>query len=83
MIRAVARQYFTTSRVQPRHPHRVFIGIGTTIGEKHISEVFLTCGFDNQPRQFTAGIVSKSWRNRTKLIRLILDGLHQRGVLMP
>ncbi|SKY24552.1 Uncharacterised protein [Mycobacteroides abscessus subsp. abscessus] len=39
VIRAVARQYFSTTRVQAGHANRVLVGVGAAVGEEDLIQL--------------------------------------------
>jgi hypothetical protein len=57
---------------QPRHPHRVLVGLGAAVGEEHVPQV---AGRDlgDEPGRLAARVVAERGCDRAQLRRLSLD----------
>ena len=81
MIGPVAGQHLVAAGVQPRHPHRVLVGVGTAIGEEDL--VQLTGGVrGDEPRSLRPRIVGVLRRDGAQLGGLIGNGSNHFRVLV-
>ena len=81
VIRAVATEHLGSASVKPGHTHRVFYGLGSTIGEKHVVKS-IRCVTTDEPSCLTTHVVGVLGGNRAESISLVFDGRDHARVLV-
>ena len=81
VVRAVRREHLDPPGVQPRHPDRVLVGVGSPVGEEHLVEVTGRVARD-QPGRLRPRRVGVLRGDRAQVRRLLLDRGHDPGVLV-
>ncbi len=81
VVAAVGRQHLVPAGVQPRHPHRVLVGVRPAVGEEHLVQ---GAGrqVGQQPRRLRAHVVGERRGHRAQAPGVLLDRRDQPRVLV-
>ena len=82
MVAAVHGKYLAPPGDLAGHPHGVFIGIRSAVGEEHLVQV-ARCHTGDPASQLPTDIVRDPGLDRTETTGLRLNGGDEIGVLMP
>ena len=81
VVAAIAREDLGTCRVEASHAHRVLDRLGPPIGEEHVAEA-LWCPLGDEASRLAADVVGVLRSDGAEATGLLLDGGHDRRVLM-